>query len=184
MRAPTLALDLPGSVTPTSYAPPSDLSFETWCSIVERLLPASQALQWWAGDLLLYGAHHYRGALLEVVKLTGLSRDTILDYVRIAREVKYRRADVSYSHHRVVATLSPEDQRKWLDKAAEQKLSVKDLKALIGAAFAIDYFWLRDLLGCADAAKALVADAGLQGISVDALLRRLVFDYLAKGVAQ
>lgn len=57
----------------------------------------------------------------QAVEGLGLSPGTLVNYSYTCRQVarSRRRPELSFAHHRVVAPLSPEGQRAWLGKAAD-----------------------------------------------------------------
>jgi len=48
----------------------------------------------------------------------------------VARKVQFylRREKLTYDHHKMVAALQPEDQKRWLDSAEQQKMSSRRLR--------------------------------------------------------
>lgn len=64
--------------------------------------------------------------------ITGYSRGTIQTYKSVADNTSLsRRKDLSFEHHRQVAPLEPEQQKQFLQKASEEKLSVRELRNMI-----------------------------------------------------
>lgn len=65
----------------------------------------------------------------ELEEITGLDRRTIQDYKTVSdRTSTVRHADLGFSHHREVAKLEPEKQVEFLQKASDEKLSVRELR--------------------------------------------------------
>lgn len=70
----------------------------------------------------------------ELEEITGLERSTIHNYKSIAestaevRESSPRGEQLNFSHYREVAPLEPEQQEYFLNKASEEKLSVRQLR--------------------------------------------------------
>jgi hypothetical protein len=46
-------------VTPTSWQPIGEMSFEEWCEAGSKLGQIAEAVQWWIGDWINYGANTY-----------------------------------------------------------------------------------------------------------------------------
>ena len=66
---------------------------------------------------------HWRG-------LTGLEYQTLMNASWIARkiEISLRRENLTYDHHKLVARLEPDEQKRWLDTATEQNMSSRRLR--------------------------------------------------------
>src|ERR1051326_3082862 len=124
-------LSLPGEVTPTSLLLPSRTSFEEWLEIGDRLQKAEQGLMWWIGDWWAFGDHKYgeRASQFADPDKSEYSFQTLADAGWVSRQIETsrRREVLSWSHHKEVAALEPEEQERFLNAAAEHGLSQKDL---------------------------------------------------------
>ena len=107
-------------------------------SVGEFITKVQKGAEWWIADWLAYGETRadWKEKLSQVVD-AGLIKE------KTARNIKYigeniapsrRRDDVDFSVHAEVASLSPKEQEKWLEKAAENDWGVRDLRAEIRAA--------------------------------------------------
>ena len=67
---------------------------------------------------------------VEAAKITGYDVRSLANMASLAGcfEVSRRRDNLTWSHHAVVAALDPEEQNRWLDVAATQRLSVADMR--------------------------------------------------------
>lgn len=94
--------------------------FETWEAAGGWLRTSHQHLQWWIGEWVTYGEGAYGERVSQAVDVTEWKDTTVLQYARVARQVppENRRSDLSFSHHREVADLPPDEQATWLAKAA------------------------------------------------------------------
>jgi hypothetical protein len=90
---------------------------------------------WWLGDWIRYGNTKFGEKYSRVSAITGYDRQTLMNMVYVASrfEISRRRENLSWSHHETVASLEPAEQDSWLGLAADQKLSVADLRVEIRA---------------------------------------------------
>ena len=72
----------------------------------------------------------------QAIEDTGLSYESLRNIVSVCTRVELsrRRDNLTFSHHEAVARLSPPEQSRWLDKAAEQGLTSKGPRAAVRAA--------------------------------------------------
>jgi hypothetical protein len=131
--AKPIALNLPHGTMlyPTALEIPPDLDLDAWEAIGEHLAKIEKGLQWALGDWWVYGEHEY-GERKAVAKAKGIPYEfgSLMNLGYVARRVttSLRNEALSFNHHTAVAPLEPEDQKKWLPKAARGKWSVKVLR--------------------------------------------------------
>jgi hypothetical protein len=79
------------------------------------------SLQWLIGDLIVAGEELKYGDLAAIAAMFDFEPGTIYNYAYVARkvEISLRSEVLSFGHHQVVASLSPEEQSLWLSKAAK-----------------------------------------------------------------
>lgn len=119
-------------LTKTSLRFVRDVTQAEWMSVFKALRVIEGSVQFWIGDCLAYREQKW-GMYDEMIEETGYEKGS-LRYIKIVAEKiesARRRADLTFSHHLEVVKLSPEKQDEYLDKAAKNKLSVKDLRRLI-----------------------------------------------------
>ena len=125
-----------GAFTITPVGLSSDgATFEEWSDFGQTIIQIKRAMQWIIGDYLAYGEDRQYGVTYaEWSALTGYTTDTLSDIVGVCRKVQLpsRDGNLSFSHHRVVADLPPDQQTQWLQYAAEHKLSVAALRTALG----------------------------------------------------
>lgn len=107
--------------SPTALLVKGDLSFDEWSAIGAWLEAVESGVQWWVGDWLNYGEARFDEKYAQAVDATGWSLSTLEVYAWVCRKIApaQRRADLSFSHHKEVADLKPEEQSEWLAKALE-----------------------------------------------------------------
>ena len=66
----------------------------------------------------------------DIAEETGMDKKTLWEYKNVSQSIKpsARAEQLSYTHHREVASLPPEKQELFLNMAVENKLSVRDLR--------------------------------------------------------
>ncbi|MDD5543880.1 MAG: MT-A70 family methyltransferase [Acidobacteriia bacterium] len=107
---------------------------EEWLKVGEGLRFIEGAVQFWIGDWARFGEKRgfYTDSSVydEIEKATGYERKTLCNFKNISEQIESsrRREDLSFGHHAEVAPLSPEKQKEYLDRAVEEKLSVRELR--------------------------------------------------------
>lgn len=104
--------------------------FEALCVLLGKM---HEAVRFAIGDAILLGEQLYREDCYHAIESMGLSVEARREYVRVAQQVprSIRREDLSWSHHRAVAPMTPKEQRQWLKTASERQLSHHELREAI-----------------------------------------------------
>jgi hypothetical protein len=107
-----------------------DLPYEQFEALCVMLGKLHEAVRFAIGDAIREGEKLYGEKAYEAIEQMNLSVDARLEYVRVASKVprSVRRPDLSWSHHRAVATLEPPEQKKWLRKASDEQMSHHTLR--------------------------------------------------------
>ena len=118
--------------TETSLALPEGLPFEDWQAIGQVLGRAERSVQWWMGDWWRYGEHAYGERAAQALD-SRWSFQTWADagWVASAIGTSRRREVLSFSHHKEVAALNPDEQDRWLDAAETEGWTRNDLRSEI-----------------------------------------------------
>jgi hypothetical protein len=108
------------------------IGFNEWKEIGDKLFRMVDSSQWWIGDWLNYG-ERYRRDYTEAMAAIDLKFGALRGYAYVASKVESatRVAQLSWTHHRVVAPLPADQQREWLDEAQAQGWSKRDLEQAI-----------------------------------------------------
>jgi hypothetical protein len=102
--------------------------------IGEGLRLVEGSVQFWIGDWARFGEKngYYADSKTydEIEEITGYSHQAIKDMKYVAESIpsSRRRDDISFSHHREVASQSEDKQELFLSRAAEEKLSIRELR--------------------------------------------------------
>ena len=109
---------------------PEGLELEQWEAMLVRVVALAESSSWWIGDVLAYGEWKYGEKYRTVLEQLELEYDRARDLAYVAGNVpaSIRRADLSWSHHRLVAKLLPVDQERWLERAAAEGMSFRELQ--------------------------------------------------------
>ena len=105
--------------------------------IVERMLKGLRILgdssNFWMGDLLIFAERNFGEMYSQLVDASDYDEKSLVDMMRVCTGISpaVRRDELSYSHHREVTTLNMEQQKKLLDIAVTQKLTVRQLRDLV-----------------------------------------------------
>jgi hypothetical protein len=105
---------------------------QEWMAEGRALVLAASGHQWAIADWLLRGENDIgqRAAYDYAEKATGYSRKTLIEWAYVARNLSIRMDDLSFGHHQAVATLVPDAQKRALESAVAQNLSVVELREM------------------------------------------------------
>jgi N6-adenosine-specific RNA methylase IME4 len=106
-----------------------DVSKDEWMSVFQALKQVEGCVQFWIGDCLAYRQQKW-GMYDDVAEETGTEIETLRRYKQVSERIESgtRVPDLSWTHHREVASLPPDKQELFLNKAVEENLSVRALR--------------------------------------------------------
>ena len=113
-----------------------ELTFEEWRDLGMELAPVAKTIGFIVGDWINYGENRYGEKYADAMRMTGLAYDTLRKYAHAARSIQIgnRFPNLDWTHHLAVAKVKDqEEQRKWLELADTDGMSVKRLKMSINA---------------------------------------------------
>jgi len=107
-------------------------SLEQFLSIGSNIMDAHQAMNWVVGDLLVYGEDLFGEQVVSQL-LDEVSIDVQLAAITTCRAIPqiHRRADVPYSHHRLVTKYDSEERGDLLQTAARERLTLNDFRTYL-----------------------------------------------------
>ncbi len=116
-----------------------DVTFEEWSLATEWVQRVNSSVSFWLGDLLEFGERKFGDKYTAAIEATGLAEQTLTNAAYVARHVpiERRRQNVPFSHHAEVASLPPEKQEEWLEKAESNGLTRDQLRSGIQAERAV-----------------------------------------------
>jgi hypothetical protein len=132
---PTISFGEPTGVhvTKTGLTFSRAVSIEDWTALGQKLKTMGGSIQWWIGDWLNYGEKTYGMKYFDAIATTGYDDGYLRNLSSVARNVdlSHRCDNLSWTHHREVAALEPEQQTHWLERAEKDSLSVRDLHQML-----------------------------------------------------
>jgi len=110
------------TVGPTGLAVTGEPTLDEWAGIGELLRTLEHGLQWAIGDWICAGEGRFGDQAAQILDHTAWSVRTTAVYRWAASRVppENRRADLTFSHHLVVADLPIDEQADWLARAAAE----------------------------------------------------------------
>jgi hypothetical protein len=120
----------PSAISKVAWVPQRDLGQGDWLATGRRLGAIGRCSQWWIGDWIRYGNSRWGEKYAEAARVTGYDVASLRNMAWVASQfdLSLRSDKLSWSHHVLLAPLEPEQQRYWLHRANEERLSVADLR--------------------------------------------------------
>jgi hypothetical protein len=119
-----------GTLSKTAWVPQGDLAHSDWLATGHRLGAIGRCSQWWIGDWVRYGTARWGEKYAEAARVTGYDIASLRNMAWVASrfDLSLRNDKLTWSHHVLLAPLDPVEQRRWLQRASEERLSVADLR--------------------------------------------------------
>jgi hypothetical protein len=119
-----------GSLSKIAWAPQRELDHSDWLATGRRLGAIGRCSQWWIGDWVRYGTAKWGEKYAEAARVTGYDIASLRNMAWVASrfELSLRNDKLTWSHHVLLAPLEPDEQREWLRRASQERLSVADLR--------------------------------------------------------
>jgi len=119
-----------GELSANSWKAPSNMDYELWEEIGNTFQLWQGGVNWWVGDWLNEGEKLYGEKYAQAIETTGKSYQDLANCKWVADKVEFstRVENLSWSHHREVAPLEPEEQADMLGWAVDNNASVHELK--------------------------------------------------------
>lgn len=120
LNKPALALDIPKNQT-----------FDQWTEMGRSLAEGQRVVNWWIGDWWAAGSHRYgERAKAAAEGIFGREFQSLMDMASVCRsfEPSRRRDVLSFTAHREVAALPPNEADKLLERAEKDGLSTRELR--------------------------------------------------------
>lgn len=113
-----------------AWSPQRDLDHSDWLATGRRLGAIGRCSQWWVGDWVRYGTARWGEKYAEAARVTGYDVASLRNMAWVASrfDLSLRNDKLTWSHHVLLAPLEREEQRHWLQRASEERLSVADLR--------------------------------------------------------
>ncbi len=122
-----------------------NLPLETWLRIGRMLGHIHRTSNWWIGDWIikgeaLYGEEAAQGVEAsvsdrynEAERITGLGHRTLMSIVYVCQSIarSRRRSELGFWIHKEVAKLDPDEQKRWLKEAVDNKWGTEEIVAAL-----------------------------------------------------
>lgn len=124
-------------ITPSGLNVTGDPPIEAFGQLWEALRTLETALQFAIGDAINQMEERFGERAAQIIDATGLSLSSVKVYSWVSKQVpaenRFIDRGLSYSHHQIVAGLSPSEQRVWLRQAlgSGEPWSVNRLRSAI-----------------------------------------------------
>jgi len=117
-------------ISKVAWVPPPGIEQREWLSTGRRLGAIGRCSQWWIGDWIRFGTARWGEKYTEAARVTGYDVASLRNMAWVASQfdLSLRSDRLSWSHHVLLAPLEEGEQRHWLEKALEERLSVADLR--------------------------------------------------------
>jgi hypothetical protein len=118
------------AISKVAWTPQDDLGQAEWLATGRRLGALGRCSQWWIGDWIRYGTSRWGEKYAEAARVTGYDVASLRNMAWVASrfDPSLRSDKLTWSHHVLLAPLEPAQQRHWLRRADEERLSVADLR--------------------------------------------------------
>jgi len=119
-----------GAISKVAWIPQADLGQVEWLATGRRLGAIGRCSQWWIGDWIRYGTSRWGEKYSDAARVTGYDVASLRNMAWVASQfdLSLRSDKLTWSHHVLLAPLENDEKRRWLDRAAEERLSVADLR--------------------------------------------------------
>lgn len=110
--------------SPSGLVMEGNPTFNQWQNCGEFIKKCHKATHFWIGDWLNFGEQKYGEMYAQALSETNYSYDTLVLDKYVSKNVPFlrRRSNLTFEHHKEVASLSPSDQEKLLAEAEKEKM--------------------------------------------------------------
>jgi hypothetical protein len=125
-----LFLERTGNLTTTGFILPTEVSPEQYQAIGRGFDSIQDAAKFWIGDWILQGEALWGEEVYQYIEAINISEASRQQYARIAQRIPAERRveGLSWSHHRAVVALEPDEQDLWLKRALDSGWSKFELE--------------------------------------------------------
>lgn len=115
--------------TKTSLTIPEGTSFEEWEAVGGKLRQVYGAAQWWVGDWLNFGERKYGEISSQALEVGAVAQTwRTCKWVASRFELSRRHDNLTFSHHREVAALDPDEADALLLQAEVSNWTILELR--------------------------------------------------------
>lgn len=123
-------LEIAGNLTAIGFSLPVDVTYDQFEAIGRMFGAAHEALKFAIGDWLVQGEMIFDHQVYQAAEGVGISKVSLSQYVRVAERIpgERRHEALTWSHHRAVCSLEPDEQDVWLNRAEVSEWSKTELE--------------------------------------------------------
>lgn len=123
------------SLNSTGVAVSDDMNFDDWVSLGEGLVRIGSGVQWALGDWLNYGKERFPDRYETIARETGYEYQTLANFAWVANRIEpaRRNPQLSFTHHKAVASVGTEDQDRLLAQADDEGMSSRQLEVEVSS---------------------------------------------------
>ena len=123
------------AINATSLVMPDGADFTTVEKMLSGMKVLGDATKFWRGDLLVYAYRNFGEMYSQLVDASDMAYSSLKDEMWVSTNVSptVRKEELSWQHHREVASLPKDEQERFLSIAVEKRLSSVQLRTLIRA---------------------------------------------------
>jgi N6-adenosine-specific RNA methylase IME4 len=117
-------------MTPTGLTFDRDLTQDEWEQMGEVLGRWNQGIQWYIGDWLCHAKGEWGVMYEDACERFGIEYQTAANFKHVADSIQFylRREKLTFSHHKLVAGMSPTQQKRILAKAEKGGWTVAEMR--------------------------------------------------------
>jgi hypothetical protein len=109
----------------------TQVEIDIWTLRGQEIVAAVSNSAWDLGDWINAGKHQWGDYYKLASEITGIPVKTLQDYGYVAKRFPARAGNLSWAHHRLVAWIPPEAAQQWLELAAAEHWSIRELQAAL-----------------------------------------------------
>lgn len=128
---PLRDLEASGALTRTGLVLPNTITYERYEALGALLGEMHQVVQWACGDWLIAGEALFSEQESQASEIMNLSEESRKQYAWVAKKIpiEKRRRELSWGHHRAVASMKDERERdELLDQAVANRWTTRELE--------------------------------------------------------
>lgn len=132
-------------LTATGMAIPDGTTEPDWQDVGRVLRGMVTAVSWWVGDWAAYANQEWNATAKAIAAIFEYEPSTIESYLSVAKAVPgmIRNHTVSFSHHRLVMGLPEDQQRYWIERAAQAGWTLTEMRKIMNQRPALSR-WISD----------------------------------------
>lgn len=123
-------LESTGNLTRVSFRLPAEISWDQYEALGRMFGVVHESIKFAIGDWLVQGKQLFGDDVYQAAEALGVAIASLMQYERVAERIELERrvGTLTWSHHRCVVALDPDDQDLWLKRAEASGWSKGELE--------------------------------------------------------